>query len=205
MSYGDALRTSTFWILCFTASMTFYAMMSAMAHLFLHMRDLGFAPPVAAKALSLMFGLALVGKLVFGALSDWLDQKLVYLGNLAVMLGGAMALATLQVSWVWAAVALFGFGWGGMYTMLQLQAVNSFGLRSAGKILGTLVMVEAIGGGIGIFATGVLFDINKNYQTAFGLICVLLGLSLIASLRIKPHNAVKLSELRTASAALVRE
>ena len=189
LSYAEALRTSTFWILCFTACMTFYAMMSAMAHLFLHMQDLGFAPPDAAKALSLMFGLALVGKLVFGALSDWLDQKLVYLANLAVMLGGAVALATLQVSWVWAAVALFGLGWGGMYTMLQLQAINAFGLKAAGKILGTLVMVEAIGGGVGIFATGVLFDINKNYQLAFGLICVLLALSLAASTRVKRLQA----------------
>ncbi|MFH7042260.1 MFS transporter [Paucibacter sp. JuS9] len=185
LSFGEALRTPTFWILCFTACMTFYAMMSAMAHLFLHMQDLGFAPPVAAKALSLMFGLALVGKLVFGALSDWLDQKLVYLANLAVMLSGAVALATLKVDWVWIAVGLFGLGWGGMYTMLQLQAINAFGLKAAGKVLGTLVMVEAIGGGVGIFATGVLFDIHKNYQLAFGLICVLLTLSLLASTRVK--------------------
>lgn len=188
LGYAEALRTPTFWILCFTACMTFYAMMSAMAHLFLHMQDLGFEAPVAAKALSLMFGLALVGKLVFGLLSDWLDQKLVYLGNLAVMLGGAVALASLQVGWVWVAIALFGLGWGGMYTMLQLQAVNAFGLKAAGKILGTLVMVEAIGGGVGIFATGVLFDLHKNYQFAFGLICVLLALSLAASTRVSRHR-----------------
>jgi len=188
LSYAEALRTPTFWILCFTACMTFYAMMSVMAHLFLHMQDLGFAAPDAAKALSLMFGLALVGKLVFGTLSDWIDQKRVFLANLVVMLGGAVALASLQVSWVWVAVALFGLGWGGMYTMLQLQAVNSFGLKAAGKILGTLVMVEAIGGGVGIFATGVLFDLHKNYQLAFGLICVLLTLSLRASTQVKRHN-----------------
>jgi MFS family permease len=184
MSYAEATRTPTFWILCFTACMTFYAMMSAMAHLFLHMQDLGFPPPEAAKALSLMFGLALVGKFVFGTLSDYLDQKLVFLANLLVMLGGAVVLATLQVSLVWTAVALFGLGWGGMYTMLQLQAVNAFGLKAAGKILGTLVMVEAIGGGVGIFLTGVLFDRTQSYQIAFTLICVLLTLSFLASLKV---------------------
>ena len=104
------------------------------------------------------------------------------------MLGGAIALASLQVGWVWVAIALFGLGWGGMYTMLQLQAVNAFGLKAAGKILGTLVMVEAIGGGVGIFVTGVLFDIHKNYQLAFGLICVLLALSLAASTRVRRHR-----------------
>ena len=156
-----------------------------MAHLFLHMQDLGFDAPTAAKALSLMFGLALVGKFVFGTASDYIDQKRVFLANLAVMLGGSVALATLQREWVWTAISLYGLGWGGMYTMLQLQAVNSFGLKAAGKILGTLVMVEAIGGGVGIFLTGVLFDRFGNYQLAFGLICVMLAASLLASTRVK--------------------
>ena len=185
VDFSEALRTPTFWVLCFTACITFYAMMSAMAHLFLHMQDLGFDAPTAAKALSLMFGLALIGKFVFGTASDYLDQKRVFLANLAVMLGGSVALATLQKEWVWTAIALYGLGWGGMYTMLQLQAVNSFGLKAAGKILGTLVMVEAIGGGVGIFLTGVLFDRYGNYQVAFSLICGLLAASLLASTRVK--------------------
>ncbi len=185
MSLSEARSTGTFWILCFIASMTFYAMMSAMAHLFLHMQDMGFSPPEAAKGLSLMFGLALVGKLVFGALSDMLNQKTVFLGNLSVMLLGSLALASLDKDLIWVAIALFGLGWGGMYTMLQLQAINAFGLKAAGKILGILVMVEAIGGGLGIFFTGVMFDQNKNYQTAFGIICFLLTVSLIAATRVQ--------------------
>ena len=188
LTFSEATRTPTFWILCFTASMTFYAMMSAMAHLFLHMQDMGFAPPVAAKALSLMFGLALVGKLVFGTLADYIDQKRVFLANLVVMLLGAITLATLDKSLIWAAIAMYGLGWGGMYTMLQLQAVNSFGLKAAGKILGTLVMVEAIGGGVGIFLTGVMFDAFKSYQMAFAVICVVLLLSLIASTRVQRYR-----------------
>jgi MFS family permease len=189
LTYAEASRTATFWILCFTASMTFYAMMSAMAHLFLHMQDMGFKPPEAAKGMSLMFGLALVGKLVFGALSDWLDQKRVFLANLVVMLAGALTLASLDKSLVWLAIGLFGLGWGGMYTMLQLQAINSFGLKAAGKILGTLVMVEAIGGGVGIFLTGVLFDRFGSYQVAFGVICGVLLASLLASTRVKRCTA----------------
>jgi MFS family permease len=188
LTYAEATRTASFWILCFTASMTFYAMMSAMAHLFLHMQDMGFKPPEAAKGMSLMFGLALVGKLVFGALSDWLDQKRVFLANLVVMLLGALTLASLDKSLIWAAIGLFGLGWGGMYTMLQLQAVNSFGLKAAGKILGTLVMVEAIGGGVGIFLTGVLFDRFGSYQVAFGVICAVLIASFIASTRVQRHQ-----------------
>ena len=185
MTFAEAKSTPTFWLLCFIASMTFYAMMSAMAHLFLHMMDLGFKPPEAAKSLSIMFGLALVGKLVFGFLADVLDQKKVFLTNMAVMLAGALALTTLNKDFIWTAVALFGLGWGGMYTMLQLQAINAFGLKAAGKILGVLVMVEAIGGGVGIFLTGALFDAFKSYQVPFIIISVVLFLSLLAGTRVK--------------------
>jgi MFS family permease len=191
MTFAEAKSTRTFWILCFIASMTFYAMMSAMAHLFLHMLDLGFKPPEAAKSLSIMFGLALVGKLLFGFLADVMDRKKVFLGNMAVMLAGALALTTLNKDFIWAAVALFGLGWGGMYTMLQLQAVDAFGLKAAGKILGVLVMVEAIGGGVGIFLTGALFDAFKSYQIAFIIISAVLLLSLIAGTKVQRMVAAR--------------
>jgi len=68
LSYAEAIRTPTFWALAFTAMMTFYAMLSASAHLFLHMSDMGFEPMVAGRALGVMFGMALIGKFAFGVL-----------------------------------------------------------------------------------------------------------------------------------------
>jgi len=42
--------------------------------------------------------------------------------------------------------AIFGLGWGGLYTMLQLTCMDSFGTRAGGKILGTITVLDAIGG-----------------------------------------------------------
>jgi MFS family permease len=185
LSYPEALRTVTFWALAFTAMMTFYAMLSASAHLFLHMRDMGFEPAVAGRALGVMFGMALVGKFAFGLLSDHLPQKLVFLANIGVMFVGSLVLATLQPGLIWIAIGLFGLGWGGLYTLLQLQAINSFGLTAAGKILGTITVLDAIGGGLGIWLTGVMFDRFGSYQVAFGLIAGLLAAAFLASTRIR--------------------
>lgn len=66
IGYQQALRTRTFWVLAFVAMTTFFSIMAVSANLFLHMRDLGYAPDKAGNALGLMFGLAMVGKFLFG-------------------------------------------------------------------------------------------------------------------------------------------
>ena len=188
LSYGEALRTVTFWALAFTAMMTFYAMLSASAHLFLHMRDMGFEPATAGRALGVMFGMALIGKFLFGLLADHLPQKFVFLANIGVMFAGSLFLATLRPDLVWIAISLFGLGWGGLYTLLQLQAINCFGLTAAGKILGTITVLDAIGGGLGIWLTGVFFDRFGSYQIAFGLIAGLLLVAFVVSTRIRKET-----------------
>lgn len=188
LAYGEALRTVTFWALAFTAMMTFYSMLAASAHLFLHMRDMGFEPAAAGRALGVMFGMALIGKFLFGLLADHLPQKLVFLANIGVMFAGSLFLATLKPDLVWIAISLFGLGWGGLYTLLQLQAINSFGLTAAGKILGTITVLDAIGGGLGIWLTGVMFDRFGSYQVAFTVIAGLLFAALLVSTRIRKET-----------------
>ena len=81
---------------------------------------------------------------------------------------------------LWAAVVSFGLGWGGVYTVLQLSAINCFGLRSAGKILGTITVLDAIGRGLGIWLTGVLYTTQGSYMLPFVIFCLLIGVALLA-------------------------
>lgn len=187
LTLHEALRTPTFWALALTAMMTFYSMLAASSHLFLHMRDLAFEPMRAGQALSVMFGMALIGKFVFGFLADVFNQKRVFMANIGVMFVGSLLLASLRPELIWVAIVLFGLGWGGLYTLLQLQAVNSFGLTAAGKILGTITVVDALGGGLGIWLTGTLYDVTGSYAIAFGVISALLLLALVAASRIRPE------------------
>lgn len=187
LSYGAALRTVTFWALAFAAMMTFYSILGAQAHLFLYLRDLGFSPQVASTGISLLFGIALIGKFGFGFLADRLPHKRVFLANLVVMLIGAVLLATVRVELFWIAIVLFGLGWGGLYTLLQLLAVECFGLRSAGKILGTITVLDAIGGGLGIWLTGLLYDVTGSYQVPFTVLVVLILLATLAATQVRRH------------------
>ncbi|WP_323032698.1 MFS transporter [Paracoccus sp. (in: a-proteobacteria)] len=189
IGYREALRTRTFWVLAFVAMTTFFSIMAVSANLFLHMRDLGFEPAQAGNGLGLMFGMAMVGKFAFGFLADMFPAKRVFLLNLAIMAAGAFILATLRADVLWYSLALFGLGWGGLYTMIQLLAVNAFGLGSAGKILGTITLLDATTAGLGIWVTAKIFDITKSYHIAFSLICVLIVLALLTATLIRDERA----------------
>ena len=134
-----------------------------------------------------LFGLALIGKFFFGYLADRLNQRVVFLGNLAVMLLGAVLLATVRVEFFWPAVVLFGLGWGGLYTLLQLLTVECFGLKATGKILGTITVLDAIGGGLGIWMTGLLYDKTGSYQVPFTVLVVLIFLAMLAATQVRRH------------------
>jgi MFS family permease len=185
VSYGAALRTRTFWALVVIAMTTYYSLMSAMSHLFLHMRDMKFDLATSGQAMAVMFGLGMIGKFLFGMLADFFSPRIVLRINIVIMTTGALLLATLNPGLIWAALVLFGLGWGGMYTMIQLLAVSSFGLSSAGKILGTITMLDAATAGLGIWVTALLFDRFGNYQVAFNVMCGLMLLALLASTQIR--------------------
>ncbi|MCP3959773.1 MAG: MFS transporter [bacterium] len=187
LEFKAALKTGTFWALAFAAMTTFFSILGFQANLFLHLTDLGLTPERSAFGLTLLFGLALIGKFLFGFLADHVHQKGVFLANIAVMLTGAVLLATMELSLLWVAIVLFGLGWGGLYTMIQLLTVDSLGLKAAGKILGTITTFDAIGGGLGIWLTGSIYDWTGSYQAAFTLVAVLIFLALLAATQVKKH------------------
>jgi len=181
MDYAAALRTPIFWALAVTAMTTFYSVMAVSAHLFLHLRAHGFDPGQAARGLSLLFFAGLIGKFSFGYLADVFDPRRVLQTSLLIMFLGSLCLLSGRPGLLWPFVMLFGLGWGGIYTILQVVTVSSFGLKAAGKILGTIAVLDAFGGGLGPWVTGLLFDRSQSYQTAFTVVTVALLAAIAAS------------------------
>ena len=70
--------------------------------------------------------------------------------------------------------------------MIQLLVVGSFGVRDAGKILGTLTLLDALGGGLGPWVTGYLFDLNQSYTLPFSVITGLITLVFVGSFALRP-------------------
>ena len=189
VSFATALRSPTFWALAVIAMTTFYTVLGVQAHIFLYMSDAQFDARTATNAVSLFFFCALVGKFVFGLASDFLNPRKVFFGNILVMLVGSLILVRMDIDLIWIAVVTFGLGWGGVYTVLQLTVMNTFGTLDAGKILGTITVLDATGGGLGIWLTGVIYDATGSYEIPFMIFAGLILIALAALTRVRPLAA----------------
>ena len=183
MTYGEAIRTANFWILALIAMCTFYAILGMSAHVYLHMRDSGFGAQVAALGQTVMFTTGLAAKIGSGLLADVFGRQRIFIGTLAFMCAGAWLIPNTGAEGVWLALLLFGLGWGGLYTLLQLLAADYFGVRHLGKILGTITILDTFGGGLGPFLTGALYDRFGSYSVPFTIIAILVSIALVLATR----------------------
>ncbi|HNR22731.1 MAG TPA: MFS transporter [Steroidobacteraceae bacterium] len=190
LSYRDIVARRQFWLIGLGAFATFYSILGISNNLFLHSRDLGFAPSESAALFVPLFILGLIGKVVSGVLSDILGRKRVWILSLLLMLGGALMLMTLQKSLVMFAIMLFGFGWGGNYSLLQAIAADAFGSRSLGRVMGAITVLDAGGGALGPWITSLLYDAYGSYTPGFGLICVLIAVAIAFAMVLKVRAPV---------------
>jgi len=187
-----ALRTGSFWALTLVAALSFYCMLGVISSLRLHLMDMGADSAAASRGFAWMMSMALAGKFLFGFLADRINQRVVLLVNLAVMFSGAFLLAGMDAGRIFAATTLFGLGWGGLFTLLQILAINNFGLTHAGKILGVITLIDASAGGLGAWLTNQLFAREQSYALSYQLMVVLMGVAFVAAFAVRrPQGAEK--------------
>ena len=65
--------------------------------------------------------------------------------------------------------------------MIQLLSADLFGIKSLGKIMGVINILDTLGGGLGPFLTGYLYDQTEGYLTPFIVISLLLIIAFLSS------------------------
>ena len=187
VTYHEAIRGRQFWLIASAAMMTFYSILGVASHLPLYLnQSAGMTMTEAGGMVGVVFGMSLVGKLVWGVLADYFNHRRLFSFNLALMGMGSLMLNSMDLSLFKGFLICFGFGWGGLYTLIQLLVVGSFGVRDAGRILGTITLLDAIGGGLGPWLTGYLFDLSQSYFSSFTVITTLITVVFLSSFALKP-------------------
>ena len=185
----QALKSKNFWLLSLMAFCTFYAILAMTGHVFLLLREENYVPQVAATGVSLIFFGGFIGKITSGELAEKFGRKVILLTGVGVMFIGSifivLALVYKNPIFVWIGLALYGTGWGGLYTLIQLLTADLFGLISLGKIMGVINILDTLGGGLGPFFTGYLYDQTQGYVIPFTLISILLVIAFISSSMLK--------------------
>jgi len=199
-SFGEVLRGRNFWIIGTMAFCTFYSILAMSTTTFNYLSSENYPPQIAATGVSVLFIGGLVGKIISGVLAEKFGRKQVLLVSLSLMLIGSFGLVgavfTKSELFVWLGLVGFGFGWGGIYTLIQLLSADLFGLKSLGKILGAINVLDTLGGGMGPVVTAVLFDRTGSFLVSFMVITVLLIIATVAASLLKMDQAAYLQEGR---------
>jgi len=187
MAYSDVLRHRQFYQVALAGSLTFFAVLSLFSHLFLYMRSHDFDPAAASLGLSLFSFAGLTGKLGSGWISDRIDPYRLLRLQMFTMLAGLLGV-TLAPGFIWFFLIITGLGWGSLHTLFNYILITLFGLRDAGKINGSVSIANAAGGGIGILLTGLAHDALGGYTAAFGIVCAVMFVGALLTLRLRPPS-----------------
>ena len=186
LTFKQALRTRTFWAIAVSGFLAYYSIFSFVQHFVLHLNK-GFAYTLAdAGKMMFLFSLvAMTAKFAIGWLADHIDRHKVFTACQVIMLVGMIGLASMEREWVVASAVIIGLGWGGLFTLYNMLAVNNFGLREIGRINGSISLMESIGVGLGSWVTGLLFDRYGSYQVPFTVLAVAIVVALLVGLLIR--------------------
>jgi MFS family permease len=189
LTLGEAMRSRSLWL--FTIAM--FACGSAdflvNTHLVPMVTDYGLSDAVAANMLAWLGLLSLAGMLVAGPVADAIGNKLPIVTTFALRIGLFVMVMLVKgpvAFWIFS----LGFGFTIMVTApLTLTLVGDlYGVTHIGFISGFIVTIHTVGGGLGVFLAGVIFDGTGDYNVAFLLSAGLAFVAMACSLFIREER-----------------
>jgi len=183
LSFGQAIRTSRFWLFGLIQAGMFFCMGTVGVHIIPHATDIGIPELMAASILSISAAVGIFGRIAIGFISDRIGSKLA--------LSACLSLGTLALIWLLFAneiwmfylyAVLQGLSFASVVTLLPVLPAELFGLKSLGVMIGALTVVGIIGEAIGPVLAGSIFDITGSYRLAFLISVAMCAAAVILSL-----------------------
>jgi MFS transporter, OFA family, oxalate/formate antiporter len=152
-------------------------------HMAPHLNEHGIAPGIVATIVSTYSLMSAAATLTCGFLPRRLPIRYPMAAVAAfLMLSPLLMRAIASPGQAYVAAALFGFGVGGILTLLPIAWADYFGRANFGAIRGVALSAQVVAQAVGPMISGVLRDWTGNYQLSLTVFAVLGGLSILAAL-----------------------
>ena len=178
LPFSLALKTRALWLLCLTNLLLVFCLMSVLVHIVPHARDIGIPPHRAAGVLSAIGAVSMLGRFATGMAIDRIGSKRIMTVCFILLLTSLLWLIRADTVWkLYAFAGIYGVAHGGFFTAISPIMVELFGIRAHGSLFGMVVFFGTIGGALGPFFTGGLFDMSQSYTPAFWLLLAISAVS----------------------------
>jgi MFS family permease len=189
----DALRSTRLWAAVAMTTLGTIGFQIMATHQVAHAVDRGFAPAMVVWLFAFGAGCMMAGNLLGGWLSDQLGRGWVFALGSIVAIAGIGGLAVVRGPHDLPLLLLYtvsGFGFGMRIAQLAAIPADVFSGPHLGAILGVVQAGGGIGGAIGPFLGGWLFDVTGSYGLAFLAAALAIGGSAVAAwLAARPARA----------------
>ncbi len=196
VTFARALRSRTLWCLALGSACLWFAIQALTSQITIYFeQEAGLAPQRATALYSTILACSVAGKFLFGAISDRFRKQQVMVFTSVTLLAGTLLLftsgangleLTRSPAQLTAFAVVFGLGFGGSFTLIQLVAVESFGQLALGRILGVVIFVDTMGGAAGTLLAGQIRTATGDYYLTFAVVVVVAIVAVANVLLIRP-------------------
>jgi predicted MFS family arabinose efflux permease len=174
----EALADRRLWLLVMAWMLLGFNQMMMSIHLVSYVKDRGVTLERAALALTILGTGTIVGRILIGMAADrigtkpmfWFCLTIQVTTLLAVIAGPSLSILNFLLFWL-------GLSAAGSDTTLVKGAVETFGVRAIGAVMGVLSLGWRCGAALGPTAAGFIYDATGTYVLAFALAAAGLALS----------------------------
>lgn len=180
-----ALTNSAFWLLFIARTLASLGNQVIVTHQIAHAIDVGYSSVFAASIFGLMGVISIAGRILFGYLADVMNREMVFTWVQIISAVGIFALLAMHDAsspWLLYLYAVtYGMGQGSRALVLSAISADIFHGRHFGAIFGFFTFSIGIGGAIGAWLGGFLFDVTRSYTVPFwvSLACLILSVFIV--------------------------
>jgi MFS family permease len=178
----EALRTRAFWMLVISQLSYGLAVGGTFHHLVAFLEGLSYSLHSATLVVSIVLGLAAVGKAAMGALGDRIGGKNALAIGFAMIAAGVFILLNArQVPMLVLWLIVVGIAGAAPVALVPMVTAETLGLKRFGTLFGWLGSVVTVGLFIGPLLVGWMTDVTGSYTTPFELCALICLVGSVAS------------------------
>jgi MFS family permease len=187
---SKAARTGRFWTLIAAMILYSVAFIVLNVQLVAYFTDEGYSPTLAASAVGFEGFINIIGRFVGGGLSDRIGrEKALTLGIASILISIAcLTIAGLVTNPIfpYAFAVFYGLGNGFALPAFMAAVADLFQGKHFGSILGVTTLGGYLGGALGAWLSGYLFDVTHAYKLNFLVAGVAMFLTAILIWKVRP-------------------
>lgn len=184
----DALFSPMFYLILLVTGAMWFCVVGVQQHQPLYLKDLALDPFTTGFVVTAFFSCSVLGKIVFGFISDRLDKKMIMLSAmfcLAIGLTFLYSSNAYTINYLWCYAIIAGIGFSGTFTMIQIMVAEYYQGVDYGKILGVVTTVDTIAGVMGIVTLAKIRDTSGSYQQGFLYLVIICIVALLGGMFFK--------------------